>query len=93
MKFLIVGVVVFHGRYKANVDGHEFSFDRGDIHNLDFKLFSDGVVSPDMCYDCCYIGFLDSSISDDSGIVGGDLRLTKGLVDALDVFVKVFITR
>jgi len=83
----IAGVVVFHGRYKANMNSHESSFDRGNIHCLDFELFSDRVISLGMCYGYCYIGFFDSTVSNNSSIVGNNLRLTKDLVKTV-IFQK-----
>ena len=66
----IVGVIVFHSKDEVNIDGHEFSFDRGDIHCLDLELFSNRVVFPDVGSSCCYIGFFDTTISDNSRTVG-----------------------
>jgi len=69
----IIDVIIFYGKNEANVDDYEFSFDRGNIHCLDLELFSDRIVFPDVGNSYCYIGFFDTAISNDNGIMRGDL--------------------
>ena len=48
-----MGIIVFYSRNKAYVHGYELSFNRGDIHSLDFELSSDEIVFLDVGNSCC----------------------------------------
>jgi len=48
------------------------------------------VVVPNMGYGMYNIGFFNLAVCNNSYIVWGVLRLTKGLVEMLNMFVNVF---
>ena len=63
-------VIYLHGWYKASVNGHEFGLYRCHIYGVDLKVLDNRIVGPDMS-DCCGdMGFLNTSICNDSNVVG-----------------------
>jgi len=62
-------VLVFYSRYEANADGYKFSFNRCNIYCLNFDLFTNAVFFLDMYNGSYNVGFLDTTINNDSSIV------------------------
>lgn len=85
----IMHVVICYSRNETYVDDHELGFNKCDIHSLALELISDTVVVLDMG-DCMYnIGLFDSTICDNSRIVGEVLRLVKDIIKILHVLVDI----
>jgi len=86
----IVHVIILHNRNEVYMDGYKLSFGRHNIYGLTLELFCYMVVIPNVGYSIYNIGFFNPAICNNSCIIWGILRLTKGLVEVLDMFVNVF---
>jgi len=85
-----VCVIILHDRDEVYVDGHKLSFDRCDVHGSTLELFCYVVVIPNVGYGICNIGFFNPAVHNNSYIVWGVLKLMKGLVKVLNMFVNIF---
>jgi len=85
-----VHVIILHDRDEAYVDGHKLSFDRCDIHGSTLELFYYVVVVPNVGYGMCNIKFFNPAVHNNSCIVWGVLKLMKGLVKMLNMFMNIF---
>ena len=72
------------------MDGHKLSFDRCDVHGSILELFYYVVVVPNVGYSMYNIKFFNLAVHNNSCIVWGVLKLMKGLVKVLNMFMNIF---
>jgi len=85
--------LVFHGRNEARANDHEFCFQGDNFHCLNFGLFYDAIVFPNVSNSSGHIGLLDASICYDSDLMLGYLGLLEGLIKVIKVFMNIFFVQ